>query len=46
MKYSRDLFVENVNYSTKYGYEPELTIKKKDSEFFVIDYANYVEISY
>ena len=46
MKYSRDLFVDNVNYSTKYGYEPELTIKTKDSEFFVIAYANYVEISY
>lgn len=46
MKYSKDLFIDNVNYLVKYGYEPEVTIKTQDNEFFIIAHAEFVDLGY
>ncbi len=46
MKYSKDLFIENVQLLISYNYEPEISIYLKNGDlFFVIAYENYVELT-
>ena len=46
MKYSKDLFVENVQLLISYDYEPEISIYLKNgNHFFVVAYKNYVELT-
>ena len=46
MKYSKDLFVENVQLLISYDYEPEISIYLKNGDlFFVVAYENYVELT-
>ncbi len=46
MKYSKDLFVDNVRQLIFYDHEPEISIHLKNgNRFFVVAYKNYVELT-
>ena len=44
MKYYPELFIENIEYLVKYGYEPEIEIIMKDSKkIFIIAYEDFID---
>ena len=46
MKYNVETFVNNIEYLTLYGYEPEITIRLKNNQsVFVIAYRDFLELT-